>query len=455
MRSGLALIVSILFLIPPAVAQRHVPSSAFLLNLDYARFRNDDRSGYLEIYYAFYPNLVTSDPSPDGGNVGWVVLTERLTERATGSPVVFERHMMPIRVRDTTQLNAGLTTVSQTGYALPYGSYTLLVMAVDSLNTQRRDSISLNIDINPIGPDVTVSDLELCSSIKEGSGGGAFVKNTLEVVPNATLMFGVTGHPVLFQYAELYNLPPAVPFTLSTTLQDARGQTVRKSTRTRSFSAAHAVDVGTMNISSIPSGRYSLVYQVLRDSTVEVARTSKVVYLYNPHLQPKTVSATSLKASEMAGLTFEELGDEFHKARYLATDQEAQGFARLGTAEARREFLARFWTEVERGRGGFAEITRVDYLQRVGVANQKFRVHGREGWQSDRGRVFLLYGEPDDKERVPSNEDTKPYEIWYYNQIESGVQFIFIDRSGFGEYILAHSTKRGELQDESWQRLLR
>lgn len=455
MRLFFALTLAVLLFLPSAEAQRHAPTSPFLLNLDYARFRNDDRSGYVEVYYAFYPNLVTSAPAPDSGNRGWVVLTERLTERASGAPVVFERHIMPIRVRDTSLLNAGLTTVSQTGYAVPYGSYTLQVMAVDSLDSARRDSISLPIDIAPVGPDVSVSDLELCSSITEGSSGSSFVKNTLEVIPNATLMFGVTGHPVLFQYAELYNLSPSVQYTLASVVQDARGQTVRQSARTRSFSAAHAVDVGTMNISSIASGRYTLMFRVLRDSVTEIARTSKTFYVYNPHVQARVVSATSLKASEMAGLTFEELGDEFYRARYLATEAEVTGFAKLGTADARREFMAIFWAEVERGRRGISEVTRMSYLQRVGVANQRFRVHGREGWQSDRGRVYLVYGEPDDIERVPSNEDAKPYEIWSYNQIESGVQFIFIDRSGFGEYILAHSTKRGELQDESWQRLLR
>lgn len=450
----LLLAAAILFIMPTADAQRHVPTSSFLLNLDYARFRNDDRSGYLELYYAFYPNLVTSDPVADGGLQGWVVVTERLTERATGAPVLHERRYMTIRVRDTSQLNAGLTSVSQSGYALPYGSYQLTVSAVDSLDPTRRDSISLPIDIVPVGPGAAVSDLELCSSIAPGKEGGSFVKNTLEVVPNATLMFGVTGHPVLFQYAELYHLSSTASYALVSSIQDARGNVVRQSARVRSFSSPNSVDVGTINVGSVPSGRYTLVYRVLRDSVEEVAKTSKTFYVYNPHIQPRTVSASSMKASEMAGLTFEELGDEFQRARYLSTEQEKESFAKLTTAEARREFLASFWETIERGRLGFSPITRMAYLQRVVTANQKYRVHGREGWQSDRGRVYLLYGDPDDVERVPSNEDTKPYEIWYYNQIESGVQFIFIDRTGFGEYILGHSTKRGELQDDGWQRLL-
>jgi len=80
---------------------------------------------------------------------------------------------------------------------------------------------------------------------------------------------------------------------------------------------------------------------------------------------------------------------------------------------------------------------------------------GREGWEIDRGRVYILHGEPDEIERMPSSEDRKPYEIWHFYQIENGVQFIFVDRSGFGDYLLVHSTKRGELQDPTWERYLR
>jgi hypothetical protein len=79
---------------------------------------------------------------------------------------------------------------------------------------------------------------------------------------------------------------------------------------------------------------------------------------------------------------------------------------------------------------------------------------GREGWLTDRGRIYLVYAEPDEIERFPNSSGSKPYEIWHYNQIESGVIFVFIDRSGFGDYSLVNSTKRGEIQDDSWQQYL-
>ena len=77
---------------------------------------------------------------------------------------------------------------------------------------------------------------------------------------------------------------------------------------------------------------------------------------------------------------------------------------------------------------------------------------GKEGWKTDRGRVYLIYGGPDEIERFPNEIETRPYEIWHYESVEGGVIFVFADITGFGSYQLVHSTKRGELRDDSWVR---
>ena len=53
------------------------------------------------------------------------------------------------------------------------------------------------------------------------------------------------------------------------------------------------------------------------------------------------------------------------------------------------------------------------------------------GWKTDRGRVLILYGEPNEIERFPNQMDKKPYEIWHYDDVEGGVIFVFADLSGF------------------------
>lgn len=50
--------------------------------------------------------------------------------------------------------------------------------------------------------------------------------------------------------------------------------------------------------------------------------------------------------------------------------------------------------------------------------------------------------------------DKKPYEIWIYHSIEGGVQFVFADVQGFGEFELLHSTHSQELHNPTWQRLV-
>jgi hypothetical protein len=78
----------------------------------------------------------------------------------------------------------------------------------------------------------------------------------------------------------------------------------------------------------------------------------------------------------------------------------------------------------------------------------------REGWKTDRGRVYILYGEPDEIERYPDSEGRKPFEVWRFQKIEGGVEFVFVDRWKNGNYELITSTKRGELQDPNWETLL-
>ncbi len=60
-----------------------------------------------------------------------------------------------------------------------------------------------------------------------------------------------------------------------------------------------------------------------------------------------------------------------------------------------------------------------------------------------------------DIERFPSTPNENPYEIWYYYDLEGGVEFDFVDFSGFGDYKLVNSTKRGEITDPRWRSYVR
>ena len=106
--------------------------------------------------------------------------------------------------------------------------------------------------------------------------------------------------------------------------------------------------------------------------------------------------------------------------------------------------------EVDATRGTAGQ--RLRRAGRIKFVENRFKTFNKTGSKTDRGRVYLQYGEPDEMELHPNDYDKKPYEIWYYNSIEGGVIFVFGDITGYSDYELLHSTKRGELRDDNWVR---
>ena len=74
-----------------------------------------------------------------------------------------------------------------------------------------------------------------------------------------------------------------------------------------------------------------------------------------------------------------------------------------------------------------------EYYGRIQFANQNFG-HYIDGWKTDMGMIYVIFGSPSNIERHPFELDSKPYEIWTYYDL--GREFIFVDMSGFGDYRL-------------------
>jgi GWxTD domain-containing protein len=424
------------------------------VNCDIAQFRNTSERGYLELYFGFSPNQLTLHQLA-GKVSGGVNLTFRLISTTNGEPVLRRRYYFPVQLADTSNAALYKMFISQRAYEVPFGRYRFEVVATDSFDTSHRDSISFNtIDIVPMGTAPRGSDLELCSSITSSNDTTQlFYKNTFNAIPNPSLVFGKTSYPVVFHYLEAYNLNKDSLYTVETAVKNLNGEIKKSSSRQKHYGVNNAVEVGTTTIMNLPSGKYLYQVRILDGGMKEVIAAQKYLFIHNPQIV-QTTSPISVKAVEFLGMTDDELANEFRTSKYLATDQEIKAFSNVTNAEGRREFLAKFWSDIENGRQNQNNLTRAMYKERVLTANQRYHAMGKEGWQTDRGRVYLIYSEPDEVERFPSTTDGKPYEIWDYNQIENGVIFVFIDQTGFGDYRLVHSTKRGELQDESWQQHL-
>src|SRR5574341_1095923 len=82
-------------------AQQLTPRGKFVLNLDYARFRNDAQSTYLEIYYGFYPNLLHYNLS-NGSYQAGIKVGAKLINNTTQSPAIKKNMLLPVAITDTS-----------------------------------------------------------------------------------------------------------------------------------------------------------------------------------------------------------------------------------------------------------------------------------------------------------------------------------------------------------------
>jgi GWxTD domain-containing protein len=426
----------------------------FIVNVDYNSFWKNDSSMYVEISTAVYPGLSILKQDSLGFH-GKVELLISILNKSNGTYVQNDRFSVPINIIDSASLAKTGSVVNKATYILGSGSYFVSISAYDIYNKMRRDSSSFTIDIMKKPVAIALSDIELSSNISESSDqADKFYKNTYRVIPNPNCLFGSTSYPVVFTYTELYNLNTEITYAIKAQIVDSKGEIKKYRTHLRHFSIPNVVDVTTLNVTSIGSGKYN--YEIILSDTLghEYARSQKPIYIYNPNIISTEAEIISQRSAEFANMSSNELEEEFRTAKYIAKSEDINRFEKLSTIEARRNFLAEFWTKIENSEQGYTALTRTNYLQRVQLANQRYKTYAKDGWRTDRGRVYVLFGEPDETQRIPYSVDSKPYEIWSYHRLEGGVVFVFIDLTEYNEYVLVHSTKRGEIRNDSWERLL-
>jgi GWxTD domain-containing protein len=139
---------------------------------------------------------------------------------------------------------------------------------------------------------------------------------------------------------------------------------------------------------------------------------------------------------------------------YIITDAERKAFKKLATDEEREQFIEQFWRKRDPDPDTDENEYREEYYERIAYANQHF-ASGIPGWKTDRGRIYIAFGKPDERETHPTggqydrpsyhgggSTSTYPFEVWFYRYIPgvgSGIEIEFVDPTGSGEYRIARS----------------
>jgi GWxTD domain-containing protein len=134
---------------------------------------------------------------------------------------------------------------------------------------------------------------------------------------------------------------------------------------------------------------------------------------------------------------------------YIITDEERQAFKRLQTDDERDQFIEQFWLRRDPTPDTLENEYKEEHYRRIAYANERF-ASGIPGWKTDRGRIYITYGPPDERDEHPSGgtyerpieegggtTSTYPFETWRYRYIEdigTDINIEFVDPTMTGEF---------------------
>jgi GWxTD domain-containing protein len=409
----------------------------------------------VEFYVAVPLELLSAAETADGTTYKFNVGAQA-TRPSDGSAVASRFTTKTAHIAAGTGIVAPLS-VSQVAVAVPPGEYRFTV-GVGDLGGGGSSVSTLELTVPAASDGPFASGIELASSVApvDADVAGEFVKGGLSVVPNPTKIVS-DGDGSLPIYYELYRLPVGEGekgnFVVRYDVSQLNGRRFVRVERTLEAAAPDMVRAETLDLKGVPPGSYELSVLLESRDGDEILRARKEFMVIHQYSRDELVE---IKGKFMP-YSLEEERQIRREISLVASDAELAAFDAL-PAEEKPIFVDNFWGRRDPDKNTPANEYKNAFYQRYYHVQDRYTTPFREGADTDMGRVYLKYGEPDEIMRSPMgmrsevNIDTstwqsKPFEAWEYfttggvdNQY---ILFVFVDNDGDGDFELDASTVPG------------
>lgn len=426
-------------------------------NITYATFKGIDQENYIEVYLHVLGKTVKFTKEKDDKFQAAVEVM--MTFEQEDGIKAYDKFVVKSPLLPTLRI-ANLGLVDLRRLHLSDGKYNLKVDLKDLNNLKNINTYETEIIIDYEEENkVLISDIQLLDKYSESIDEDKYSKHGFKLQPFTYTVYPSTVSRLTF-FAEVYNADIiGEPHLLRYYLHED-GKEQKPITGCLGFKKQQPEPVNVvlaqLDISKLPTGDYQLVVEI-RDANNELIQSKST------HIRRSNILKYSLddfETAEIKGTFVEQLsGLELkQKLECLTPRIDANYIPLLNTVvkskneELKRKFLYHYWTR-------FNEVDPTTPYEQYGYlveeVNKYFDVAFSKGYKTDRGHVYLKYGPPYDIVSVDSEPSAPPYQIWYYNAIDDNqrdVKFIFFNPSlAKDDYVLLHSTARGEFNNPDWK----
>ncbi len=443
-------LVLILFLLPVFIS--HGQLKAYL---DTKQFYDPQLGNYIEIYMQFVSSSLKYE-GKETGLQGKIAI--RLNVSQKDSTYFSDLYLLESPLMKDSIVEDFYDVVR---FAILPGPYKLKVELSDVLNDKSKAVMAESeLVVKDLSQDVTLSDLEIAEFAKKSDLSNNFTKSGFYILPRLTNYYPseLRKIPVYFEVYNSNQLSDSV-FILKQTVKNVE---TSKELFDYEYYSKHVKStvvpiIRGVDIANLPSGKYELIYTILDRTKNELFAQSYTFERTNMLDQNLNMENLVLDPAFQNSITDDSL--DFYLESLIPISKQNEILNIISSLKTKNKEIARkhiqaFWVKTNATNPYESWIS---YKQQVLFVQKLYSNNFQDGYETDRGRVYLKYGAPTNVIQKETSPSEYPYEIWQYNKIErfSNRRFIFYNPDLVNNtYRLLHSDMLGEIKNQGWQAAL-
>jgi GWxTD domain-containing protein len=438
-----------------ADAQANRPKALF----SHANFMMAGKSPYVESYLLVKGNSVKYARNANGKFQASIEVILTVTE---GEKIKFadRYNLLSPETDDTTKISFNF--LDQQRIPVSNGSYNIGVSIKDNNNPSHEKVEATEPLQVKFAPDsMSVSDIQLVESASKSDKPGPLNKGGFNLVPHISDFYPQEEEKLTF-YAEIYRaleyLGESQKYLVNYYLEDINlGKKIDQFSGFNRFNTASVNSLmAELNIQELYSGNYNLVIEVRDKDNQLVAKKKSSFYRYNPYQSVNLDKIVSIVTEGSFAENYknpDSLAEHIRCLSPVSSIRERQYAANLlqdKNMKFMQQYFLGFWKNKNPQDPAKAWN---DYYNEVRKVEANFSTAIKRGYNSDRGRVYLQYGPPDNRQESLREPSAFPYEIWQYYKInnQSNRRFVFCNQDLVtNDFLLIHSDALGEHNNDQW-----
>lgn len=420
---------------------------------------NTTEQPFIEIYLNIYASSLNYDFTILESPVCKVELTEIIKKKENNDVVDFKKVILSNPLASDSSIS---DILNQERFSLPNGSYEVEIILDDLLDTIPPISHTEDVTLNFSPDNVSISDIELLDSYWTSDTISELAKSGIEMIPLINDYYPTSFTKLAF-YSEIYNTSniegPEGQFIVREFIENYEtGQIAGNFNKMKKKSVEAVIPMLTVfNIESLPTGNYFVVVQVRDRNNELVVENKKRFQRVNLMIDINTTYLKDVDISEtfITRINQDSIDEYIYCLRPISSISENNiidnQLAQMSDTMKLQYFYS-FWNNKNPNE---PEGAWYNYKLQVDRVERLFGTPVKNGYQTDRGRIYLKYGAPNKLTDRPNEPSSYPYQIWQYYHIGkfNNIQFVFyMPDLVTNDYLMLHSDLRGEIKNYRWQK---